>query len=149
MAQKLEEPSPQSGCATDCGLKSSCTSSEGCSSKPKFTSWLFLFVTSFVIAVWALANFGGPLLEGMGRDEKTIGILDMARQSVQTRDYATAEQLFKQAICDAEVSGGDRLAYALASYAEFLRKRKRISEAVPLERRAKEIQGIVPAGAKS
>lgn len=149
MTQKLEEPAAQFGCATDCSLKSSCTSSESCSNKPKFAAWLFLFVTSFIIAVWALTNFGAPLLEGMGRDEKTIGMLDMARQSVQTRDYATAEQLFKQAIADAEVTGGDRLAYALASYAEYLRKRKRISEAEPLERRAKEIQGILPVPAKS
>ncbi len=106
-----------------------------------------LFIILFVVGVWALANFGGAFLDWLGRSEKTVGTLDMARQCVQTRDYYGAEQLFRQAISDAELEGGDRLAYALASYAEFLRKRKRVAEAIPLEVRAKQIQGIDPVPA--
>lgn len=151
MAQELKENHGQ-GCAVDCSLKGSspsCSSGGGCGSRPNVMAWLTLFLTAFVIGVWALANFGGSFLETQGKNEKTVGILDMARQCVQTKDYAGAEQLFRQAISDAEVEGGDRLAYALASYAEFLRKRKRVPEAIPLEERAKQIQGIEPVPAKA
>lgn len=144
----LEAPA----CAADCALKgmsSACSSEGGNCGKPPVLAWLALSLMIFATGVWALANFGGAYLDGLGRNEKTVGILDMARQCVQTKDYIGAEQLFRQAISDAEVEGGDRLAYALASYAEFLRKRKRVAEAVPLEQRAKQIQGIPPGGTKN
>lgn len=139
------------GCATDCGLKAfspQCASEQGgCGSKPPVAAWVGLSVALFAIAVWLLGNFGKPILDSMGRGEKTIAYIDMARQSMQVRDYSTAEKLYKQSILDAEMQGGgDNLAYALATYAEFLRKRKRIAEAVPLELRAKEIQGIEKSG---
>lgn len=135
------------GCASDCGLKAfspQCGSAEpGCGGQPPVAAWVGLSVILFAVAVWLLGNFGKPILDSMGRGEKTIAYIDMARQSMLTRDYSTAEQLYKQAISDAELQGGgDNLAYALATYAEFLRKRKRVAEALPLEVRAKEIQGI-------
>ena len=139
------------GCAVDCsrkGLSPECGTASSCGggAKPQVGAWLALAVTLFVVAVWLLGNFGKPLLESMGRSEKTVAYLDMARQNVQTRDYAAAEKLYQQAIADAELQGGgDNLAYALAVYAEFLRKRKRVAEAVPLELRAKQIQGITGA----
>lgn len=100
------------------------------------------FIAIFVVSVTLLTMLGKPLLSQLSLDNTTIGYIDLARQANIKRDYARAESLYQEAIESAERAspGGHTTAYALVTYAEFLRNRKRPAEAALFEERARRIE---------
>lgn len=100
------------------------------------------FIALFIVSVAALSQLGKPLLAELSLDNTTVGYIDLARQASLKRDYVRAENLYKEAIANAErVSpNGGNTTYALVKYAEFLRSRKRSAEAAVFEARARRLQ---------
>lgn len=103
-----------------------------------FIGGLFLFVAGVVL----LSTFGKGLIHEMQVSDATVDYLDLGRQAAIKRDYARAEDMYKQAMTAAQASGPDHptVAYAMVAYAEFLRKRKRFDEAKVFEAQAWTIQ---------
>lgn len=92
---------------------------------------LLLFIGSVIL----LTIFGGKLLRQFEDGDVIVGYVDMARQAAQKRNYVEAEGFYRQAMQSSGLVPETR-AFALLSYAEFLRKRKRMDEAAKLEREA-------------
>lgn len=95
----------------------------------------------FIVGVIALSVFGKPLLAELSLDNATVGYVDLARQAATKRDYTKAESLYREAISNAErVSpDGANTVFALVTYAEYLKTRKRPAEALIYETRAYRI----------
>lgn len=101
---------------------------------------LVLYVPAVVSCVW----FGKGTLREMCVSEDACDYLDLSRQSMQKRDYAQAEAMLHQAIVSAGAGGQVRPVQAVAynDYSEFLRKRKRTTEADVYERRGKAVAAV-------
>lgn len=97
--------------------------------------WIVGMLVLFVGSVVLLTMFGGKLLREFSEGDVIVGYVDMARQAVQKRDYAGAEEFYNHAL-QASSKEPETRAFALLSYAEFLRKRKRMDEAAKLEKEA-------------
>ncbi|MFN8657462.1 MAG: tetratricopeptide repeat protein [Candidatus Obscuribacterales bacterium] len=100
-----------------------------------------VFIVLFIVGVVALTMLGKPLLTELSFDNTTVGYIDLARQAATKRDYAKAESLYQEAISNAErVSpNGQNTVFALVTYAEYLKSRKRPAEAQVYETRAYRI----------
>lgn len=99
------------------------------------------FIGLFIVGVVALTVLGKPLLTELSFDNTTVGYIDLARQAATKRDYAKADGFYKEAISNAErVSpDGANTVFALVTYAEYLKSRKRPAEALIYETRAYRI----------
>lgn len=100
------------------------------------------FIVVFAVGVYLLTTFGKPLISEASLDNSTIGYIDLARQATIKRDYVKAETMYKEAISSAEKVSpkGSATAYALVTYADFLRSRKRPTEAAAFEARARDLE---------
>jgi hypothetical protein len=53
---------------------------------------------AFVIGVGTLSIFGGKFLHQVDNCDTTVSYLDLARQATESRDYDTADAMYKQAL---------------------------------------------------
>jgi len=98
----------------------------------------------FVGAVVGLTMFGKQYLRQMEIGNSTQIYLDLASAEAGNRQWGGAEADYKRAIAVAESghTDGAALPYALDSYADFLRKRKRLDEAEAIEARARRLIAV-------